>query len=57
MHRIWLGATAVAGLLIWLLFFQAVFVLVMFAAIVAAVWILWEIYALKKAIRSPPRDR
>ncbi len=54
MHRLWLGAGAVAALVVWFLFFQAIFVLVLFAAIVGGVWIWWEIHALKKAMRTPP---
>ena len=54
MHRIWLGAGAVAAFLIWLFFFQAALVLVLFAVIVAGIWIWWEIHALKKAMRTPP---
>ena len=55
MQRLWLGAGAVLAFLIWWLFFQAIFVLVVFGAIVAGVWIWWEIHALKKAMRTPPR--
>jgi hypothetical protein len=54
MHRLWLGAGAVAALLIWWFFFQAILVLVLFGAIVAGVWIWWEIHALRKAMRTPP---
>ena len=57
MHRIWLGAGAVAALLIWFLFFQAIFVLVVFGAVIAGIWIWWEIHALKKAMRTPPPNR
>lgn len=57
MHRLWLGAGAVAALLIWWLFFQAIFVLVVFAVIIAGVWIWWEIRALGKAMRTPPPGR
>ena len=54
MHRIWLVAGATVTFLIWWLFFQTIFVLVVSGSIVAAVWIWWEIHALKKVIRTPP---
>ena len=54
MHRIWLVAGATVMFLIWWLFFQTIFVLVVSGSIVAAVWIWWEIHALKKVIRTPP---
>ena len=57
MQRLWLGAGVVTAFLIWWLFFQAIFVLVVFGAIVAGVWIWWEIHALKKAMRTPPPGR
>ena len=53
MQRFWLGTGAMAAFLIWWLFFQAIFVLVVLGTIVAAVWIWWEIHALKKAKRTP----
>ena len=54
MHRFWLGAGATVTFLIWWLFFQTIFVLMVFGSIVAAVWTWWEIHALKKVIRTPP---
>jgi hypothetical protein len=54
MNRLWLGAALVAVFLIWWLFFQAVVVLVVLGAIVAGIWIWWEVRALRKAMRKPP---
>ena len=54
MNRLWLAAALVAVFLIWWLFFQAVVVLVVLGAIVAGVWIWWEVRALRKAMRTPP---
>ena len=56
MHRYWLAAAMAAVFLIWWLFFQAVVVLVVLGAIVAGMWVWWEIHALKKVMRTPPPD-
>ena len=56
MQRFWLGTGATVAFLIWWLFFQAIFVLVVLGTIVAAVWIWWEIHALKKVMRTPPPE-
>lgn len=55
MLRLWLGVGAVAAcLMLWFLF-QAAVVVVAFAAIAAGGWIWWEVHALRKAMRTPPK--
>ena len=55
MFRLWIAAAAVLFFLIWILFFQAIVVLVIFAVVVGCIWIWWEVRELKKAMRTPPR--
>lgn len=54
MNRIWIGFGVAALFLLWLFLLRTWLILIALAVIVGGGWIWWEIYALKKAMRTPP---